>query len=83
MEKEFIKWMPTVYSENGMQFVMLPDGKKIPDIVKTTVIDDCNDTCATVIIELKCNICSTKEEALKLYKISNELFRIDSNGNLK
>lgn len=68
MEKEFIKWMPTVYTENGMQFVLMPDGKKILDIVKTTVIDDCNDKCATVIIELRCNICSTKEEALGKYE---------------
>jgi len=68
MEKEFIKSIATVYSENGMHFVMLPDGKSIPHIVKTTVIDDCNDRSAIVIIELRCNICSTKEEALELYE---------------
>lgn len=68
MEKGFIKSIATVYSENGMHFVMLPDGKNIPHIVKTTVTDDCNDTCATVLIELRCNIRSTKEEALELYE---------------
>lgn len=68
MEKIFSKNLPTVYSEKGMHFVLLPDGKKLPDIVKTTVIDDCNDLFATVIIELRCNICSTQKEALENYE---------------
>ena len=83
MEKEFVKWMPTVYTENGMNFVLLPNGDKILNIIKTTVIDDCNDKFASVIIELRCNICSTKEEALEKYGIQKEIMRIDSNGNIK
>lgn len=62
------KNLATVYTENGMQFVMIKGGIKIPEIVKTVVIDDCADNCATVEITLKCNIVGNFSEALSIYK---------------
>lgn len=63
------KNLATVYTENGMQFVMIKGGIKIPDIVKTIVIDDCADNCATVEITLKCNIVGSFDEAKAIYEV--------------
>jgi len=61
------KELATVYSENNMHFVMIDGGIKIPNIVKTVVIDDCSNEFAIVEITLRCNIVSNKEDALKIY----------------
>lgn len=58
----------TVYTENGQQFVLAKGGWKIPDIVKTIVIDDCADDLATVQITLRCNIVGNIDEAKEIYK---------------
>lgn len=68
MKKEFIKSIATVYCENGMHFILLPNGTKIPNIIKTIVEDTGDNQPALVKVEFLCNICSTKEEALKLYE---------------
>lgn len=78
--KQFIKEIPTVYTENGMNFVLMPNGNKLPDVIKTILTDDCADSYATVMVELRCNICSTKEEALEKYGLSEVKFY--SNGKI-
>jgi hypothetical protein len=62
----------TVYTENGMQFVMIEGGIKIPNIVKTIVTDDCNNDYATVQITLNCNIVENYSQALSIYKTQEE-----------
>lgn len=61
------KNLATVYTENGMQFVVIQGGLKIPNIVKTIVTDDCAESCGTVEITLKCNIVGSFSEALEIY----------------
>lgn len=59
-----------VYTENGMNFVLLPDGTRMPSIIRTIVEDGVNDF-SRVTIEVECYLYSTKEEALS--NIENKL----------
>lgn len=62
------KGFATVYTENGMNFVMIEGGIKIPNIVGTIVTDNCNNEYATVHITLNCNIVENYKQALSIYK---------------
>lgn len=55
----------TVFTENGVHKLMLPDKTVIPHQVKSIVENDVYSSKAT--IEVAVNLTSTKEEAIKLY----------------
>lgn len=58
-----------VYTENGMNFVLLPDGTRMPNVMRT-IVDDIAHEYSKVTIEVLCYIYPTKEEALNA--INNE-----------
>ena len=66
------KELATVYCENGMHFVMIKGGIKIPSIVKTIVTDDFKNDYAQVVITLDCNIVENYSQALSIYKTKEE-----------
>lgn len=46
----------TVYVENGKHFVKLPNGEKMPNIIKTIVEDGCDNNPAIVTITVYCKL---------------------------
>lgn len=56
-----------VYTENGMNFVLLPDGTRMPNVMKTIVEDESHEY-SKVTIEVLCYLYTTKEEALNAIK---------------
>lgn len=75
--RQFIKEYATVYTENGFQYVLLPNGLKIPNIVSTRVTDDANSNMAFVEVGFHCNVCSNLDEALKNYGHDKIIFTSD------
>jgi hypothetical protein len=60
-----------VYTENGMNFVLLPDGTRMPNVMRT-IVDDIAHEYSKVTIEVLCYIYPTKEEALNAIKQQND-----------
>lgn len=55
MTREKQKDLMTVRAIDGVQFVFMPDGSRLPCVIMTRVTDNCDES-PTVLIKALCNV---------------------------
>lgn len=64
---KFIKDWCTVIEQDGMHFVITPNGSKIPAVI-TTITNDTTGTAPQCTLTIHCNIAKDLEDAINKYQ---------------